>query len=357
MVEELDPQKYHIFSKKQIKLMSLLVVLILMLLIPPALYFYYKFAVFRPSQTSNEVTFEIKSGSSVSEIANELEKQKAINSDSLFTFYVLLNGMDKNIQAGVYTIPAGSSIVDIAEMVQHGVNDIVVTFLEGWRVEEYAREASTKFEKIDYRKFVALGTPYEGYLFPDTYQFNKEVQEEEMINELSRTFNEKTQDILTDENLRKAGLTKEEAVIFASIVEREVHTELDRPLVAGILIKRWKNGMQLDADATTQYAVAINDLCPPENKNVCVPTFEEIEKFEWWPKELTVENLEYESPYNTRNTTGLPPAPISSVSQSALKAVLNYKESNYWYYLTDPSGVAHYSETIEEHNQNIAEFL
>jgi UPF0755 protein len=139
------------------------------------------------------------------------------------------------------------------------------------------------------------------------------------------------------------------------LVEREVFNETDRPIVAGILIKRWKEGMKLDVDATTQYAIAINKLCKSEG--YCIPTLEEFMQLEWWAKKLTQEDLNFDSPYNTRLKVGLPPAPIAAVSTSALNAVLNYQTTPYYFYLTDVNGVAHYAKTLAEHNANITKYL
>lgn len=364
--EPMDPDKYHIIGPKQIRPFLLIVLLMLLLLVPPVAWSYYKFAVFRPSQTAKEVTFEIKQGESLTEIASRLGDTEAINSDFLFMVYVLANKLDKSIQAGIYTIPAGSNIVDVAAKFQHGVNDIDITFIEGWRVEEYARAAVQKYNKIDYKEFLMLALKKEGYLFPDTYSFNKDVNEREMIEALENNFNKKTKEIVTQENLQGAGLTKEQAVIFASIVEREMRDADDRPKIAGILIKRWRNGMKLDADATTQYAVVLDRICPsPEDfeerviNSFCSYYVEpsELLEIDWWPKGLTQDEIDVENPYNTRKVLGLPPAPISSFSQSSLEAVVNYEETEYWYYLTDDRGVTHYAETLEEHNQNIVKFL
>jgi UPF0755 protein len=278
----------------------------------------------------------------------------------LFNLYIYLNKFDRNIQAGIYVIPAGTSVVELAQMFQTGKLDIQITFLEGWRLEEYAREASSIYENIDYKKFMDLARPYEGYLFPDTYIFNKEVEEEEMIDYLIETFNNKTEDILTPQNLRNTGLTKEEAVIMASILEKEARSDDDRHVIAGILMKRLSEGMQLDADATVQYAVAITQLCPLTEEVtdiICAPPLEELLELDWWPDDLTQEDLETKSSYNTRLQTGLPPAPISSVGISSLSAVLNFESTDYYFYLHDPKGDVHYAVTLDEHNVNIQQYL
>lgn len=355
MSEELDPEKYHVLDARKKKIVVSILFFIFVVLIPSLSFVYYKSAVFRPSQTAKEANFEIKSGDSVFDIAQMLSDKEAINSEFLFILYAFLNKSDTNIQAGTYKIPAGTSLVQLVDKLSHGRNDVTLTFLEGWRVEQFAILASQRLSGVEYDDFMDTAAPLEGYLFPDTYYFNIDADEESVIEKLSDNFKQKTKDILTDENLKRAGLTEKQAVIFASMVEREVSNPEDRPVVAGILIKRWKEGLKLDVDATTQYSAALNRLC--QSDTVCVPTLDQIYNLQWWPKDLTREELDREDPYNTRAVVGLPPAPISSVSLSSLSAVLNYEETPYYYYLTDKSGVTHFSRTIDEHNQNVSMYL
>jgi UPF0755 protein len=355
MSEELDPEKYHVLTSKKKKIIILILLLVFLIIIPALSFAYYKVAVFRPSQTEKEANFEIGKGDSVFEIASMLYEKEAINSEFLFILYVFLNRKDTNIQAGSYTVPAGTSLVSLVDTLSRGRNDIKLTFLEGWRVEQFAVLASQNLEKIDYHGFLEKAKSYEGYLFPDTYFFNKDAEDEELIEKMRDTFDNKTKDILGENNLQKAGLTKEQAIIFASMVEREIKKPDDRAVVAGILIKRWKEGMMLDVDATTQYAVALKRLC--EGEEYCTPSLEEINEFNWWQNNLTREELDEENPYNTRAVVGLPPSPISSVSRSSLLAVVNYEETPYYFYLTDGDGVTRYARTLEEHNQNIATYL
>ncbi len=358
MSEALDPNRYHIvgpITKKKFIIAGLLVVFILL---PAFLVYYYNLAIHRPSQMDKEITFEIKSGESTPEIATNLMQKNAINSEFLFSLYVFINKLDRNIQAGAYTIPVGTSLVDLVEAFQHGTKDVKLTFIEGWRMEQYGLLAAGKLGKVGYNDFVNKASEFEGYLFPDTYYFNEETQEDALINKLRETFDTKTKDLFTSDKLQKSGLTREQVVILASIVEREANKEEDRPIVAGVLIARFKQGLRLDADATTQYAVVPMYLCtisPPNS--FCAPALEELTGFNWWQKNLSQADLEFDSKYNTRKYEGLPPRPISNPSLSAIKAVIDYRESDYLYYLTDKAGVTHYAKTLEEHDTNVAKFL
>jgi len=355
MSEELDPTKYHTMTPKKKRILVIGLLFFFFIIFPILAFSYYKVALNRPSQAGKEVAIEIGKGQSVFEIAGALGDKGAINSPFLFALQVFLTGSESGIQAGTYTIKAGASLAQVIEQLKHGTNDVTVTFIEGWRVEEFARLASQSLSKIDYKGFVDLASNSEGCIFPDTYFLNKDIQEEDLVNLLKDTFNQKTADVLTDENIRKTGLSKEQIVIMASLVEREVSKNDDRPIVAGILLKRLREGMKLDVDSTIQYAVAMQRLC--KGSGYCIPTLDQYMKLNWWPTDLTQEELNIDSPYNTRINVGLPPTPISSVSVSSLNDVISPQDTPYYYYLTGKDGITHYAKTLEEHNANIAKYL
>jgi UPF0755 protein len=355
MAEPLDPAKFHILTKKGNLILGVVAAVVLLVLMPVFGYFYYSIAINRPAQTDKDHTITIKSGQSVFETAHQLYQANLVNSEFLFNLYVKFSNKEDNIQAGVYKIPAGASIVALVDLFGHGTDDVKITFLDGWRLEEYVREASKYLPNVSRTQFMRMASGFEGQLYPDTYYFQSDANEETLINKLKETFNAKTKDILTPEALKKADLTKEQAMVFASIVEREVSNDQDRPIVAGILIKRWRNGELIGADATTQYAVASKRVCSAENSIDCQNML--VENLNWWPSDLNTVELQSDSPYNTRKNVGLPPTPISSFGLSALKAVLNSTDTEYNYYLTDTQGITHFAKTYAEHMANISKYL
>ena len=358
----LDPNKYHVLSSSKKKKLVAILLLAVLFLGPLMFFLYYGFAVNRPAQTSYEGEYVIEEGTTVSQLAEDLQARNLINSVFLFKVYLKLNNLENNIQAGVYQIPAGSSVADLAKIFQSGKNDASITFIEGWRTEEVALRASEKFKNVDFRDFVEQAKSSEGYLFPDTYYFNAAVSEEDIIAQMKSNFDEKTKDILTSERLAKQGLTKEQAVIFASILEREINNKDDMPVVAGILIKRFKDGELIGADATTQYVMANTEACSlsfqkESSPSYCLLDANRAKQVNWWPKDITIEALENPNVYNTRKIVGLPPAPISNPGEAALKAVVDAQPSEYYFYLSDSQGVTHFAKTLEEHNQNIQDYL
>ena len=226
------------------------------------------------------------------------------------------------------------SLQDLVKNLQTGSEDIWVTLIEGWRVEEMEEEISSKLG-VRSSEFVAVAK--EGYMFPDTYLFPKEATSEYITDTLRKTFDKRlTQELRA--KIRSQGLTEEQGVILASIEEREGRSNKVRTQIAGILLKRYKIGMGLNADATIQYILGYQ----PNEKS-------------WWKRNLTREDLKVISPYNTYLHAGLPPTPISNPGLSSLQAVANADSlTPFIYYYHDSQGNSYYAKTLEEHNENVA---
>jgi UPF0755 protein len=139
------------------------------------------------------------------------------------------------------------------------------------------------------------------------------------------------------EGLKRQGLSIYEAVILASIVERETVVEDEMPLIASVFLNRLAAGMPLEADSTAQYALGYQE-----------------EAKTWWKNPLSLDDLQVDSPYNTYLHGGLPPGPISNPGLNALKAVAFPAQADYFYFRAacDGSGEHHFAETFEEHVQN-----
>jgi len=340
-----------------------ILIFILVLLAAFGAWVYYRAAVNRSSQITEAKELSIEKGMGVSEIGNQLYDQGLINSKFLFKVYLKLNNLGATLEAGEYDIPAGLDMKETVKYLQHGTFDLKITFLEGWRREQMAAYAYQIFKDNSptggsisnsfVNKFLKESEGAEGYLFPDTYHVEEGITAKELVSLLRDTFNEKfNEDLKT--KAKQRGLSAEEVVILASIVEREVAEQGDREKVAGILIKRWREDWPLEADATIQYAVAsINNPLVVESKQQSVLSDQQ----EWWPKKLMDADLNIESPYNTRKYKGLPPGPICNPGLDALKAVVNFEETPYWFYLSDEEGNTHFSKSLDEHNQNVIKYL
>ncbi len=297
------------------------------------------------SDTKTKV-FVIPKGAGVSEIAKKLKEENLIKSELAFKIYINQNKLKDKLQAGSYKLSSSMSVAELVGNLQTGSEDIWITLIEGWRVEEMAEALSSKFvfqekngasQQIQSSKFLEEAKGLEGYLFPDTYLFPKDATASYIIDTLRKTFDSKfNEDLKT--KIRSKGLTEKEGVILASIVEREARSQKVREEVASILLKRFRIGMGLNADATLQYILGYQ----PAEKS-------------WWKRHLSSEDKKVDSPYNTYMYRGLPPKPICNPSLSSLQAVANANpNTQYLYYYHDSKGNSYYAKTLEEHNQNVA---
>lgn len=301
------------------------------------------------SNDNKSQDFLIIKGQGVGEIAQKLEVQGFIKNKIAFRVYVQTKGMDKKIQAGEYRLSPDMSLQQIVLVLISGPKEIWVTYPEGLRREEIAvRTIKTlgiegSLANDFMQEFLKSSDGEEGFLSPDTYLFSKDVKAETVAKKLRSTFDAKISGRML-EDIRKSSLTVQEIVTLASIIERETNTNDERPIVAGILLKRIQKGWPLQVDATLQYLIATRR---------CKTNLMECE---WW-KPPTVQDKKVSSGYNTYQNFGLPPGPIANPSLSSIEAVVYSKDSLYWFYLHGSGGKIHYAETIEEHNENIRKYI
>jgi UPF0755 protein len=308
-----------------------------------SLFIYYHQSV-KPvnHQDNNPVTVVIPKGATLDDITQKLNAAGLIRSPLVFKITVSKLGLSRQIQAGSFKFSPAQTTEEIAKGLTKGTSDLWITLLEGWRREEVAEALSVTFleagSDFDKKAFLELTEGKEGYLFPDTYLVPVSSTPERIVNLLTFTFDAK----ITDE-FRQAlvgrNKTVEQAVIMASLIEREAKTTESRRLVSGILWKRMENDWPLQVDATLQYALGFNQATA-----------------DWWSPP-TAAQKEINSPYNTYKNLGLPPAPIANPSLDSLEAAIFPQDSDYWYYLTGLDGRMYYATTLDEHNQNIANHL
>jgi len=287
------------------------------------------------SQSTAEKLFVIQKGESSSSVADRLKRENLIKNALAFKILVYLRGFSDKIQAGDFRLRPSLSAQEIAKALTHGTLDIWLTFPEGWRREEFTQRLAANLENFDNQEFLALTKDFEGYFFPDTYLIPKDASASMVLGIFQKNFEKKFTSSL-ETAAEKKNLTREQVLILASLVEREAKHEKDKPIVAGILIKRWRNDWPLQVDATLQYAKG--------------------SQLEWWPK-VTAQDKKINSLYNTYQSKGLPPAPICNSGLDSIKAVINSQETDYWFYLSDKQGQMHYAQTSDEHNQNIVRYL
>ncbi len=295
-------------------------------------------------------SFSIAAGESAFSIAERLQQVRLISDSQTLLDYLVYTGLDLSIQSGDYKLSPALSMIDIARALQDATPaDINFVILRGWRMEEIAASLPTSGLDISPDAFIsAAQTPrqipnletnpvsMEGFFYPDAYILPRQTTVDQLLDVMARNF---AQHISADMRAGFAaqGLNPYQAVTLASIVERESIHDEEQPLIASVFLNRLKIGMTLGSDPTVQYALGYDSA----NQT-------------WWKNPLSLDDLKFDSPYNTYLYAGLPPAPIANPSLSALQAAAFPEVSSYYYFQAkcDNSGYHNFAATFEEHMAN-----
>lgn len=295
------------------------------------------------------ITFSINTGESASMVAEKLETMGIISDADPLVDYWLYKGLDRLIQSGVYLIQPDTTLLSIAiNLVNNYPEEINFAFLAGWRIEEIENLLRTTgifpydvgFQEVEKASIGNCFPPelrtlssVEGFLFPGAYQLPKNLLPEEILCSFSEKFFESIPPNY-EELVNEQGLTFYEAVILASIIQREVINAEEAPIIAGIFINRLNAHMPLQSDPTVQYAIA-----------------SDMDHINWWKSPLETDDLQIDSPYNTYINKGFPPSPICNPDINSLLAIASPKRTNYLYFRSscDQSSTHIFSETYQQH--------
>jgi len=288
-----------------------------------------------PVDTSNKI-FVVSKGEGVRSIASRLKAEHLIKDPIGFFLTVKLTRLDEKLQAGDFRLSPSMNLKTLSEALTHGSLDAWVTILEGWRNEEIALKLAQALN-IPETEFTKVAR--QGYMFPDTYLLPKTASASAVSLVFENNFAQRVTPLLRNGIVSK-GLTFEQGITLASIVEREGDSDSDRPTIAAVLLKRFKNDWPLQADATIQYILGYQ----PDEKS-------------WWKKTIFDEDKKIKSAYNTYIQVGLPPTPICNPGLASITAVAAASDTPFWYYLHDTKGEVHFAKTLEEHNSNVRKYL
>lgn len=294
-------------------------------------------------------TFELVSGVGVLELGKQLETKGIISSQYAFAWEVATKRLSRKLIAGEYELSGAESIQSILVAFTSGKvvsHDVKVTFPEGFTIElmadrlrgkglpgdDFEKEAMKPGlawrDKYPFLKSIPQGGSLEGFLFPDTYHFAPDVSAMDIIETMLDNF-----DTRIPEKLRADAAKKHaqfyDALIVASIVEEEGNNKENRGYIAGIFINRLKIGQPLQSDVTVNYASGVHK------------------------QKLSLDDIDLDSKFNTYKYPGLPPTPITNPGLESITASIYPTESEYFYFITDPTnGQAYYARTFEEHVKN-----
>lgn len=287
------------------------------------------------SSVSRKIPFNIENGTPTSVIATELKQKNVIKSDWAFELYIRNNKSLGSIQAGQYLLDQNQSVAEIAKIITSGkVATDLVTILPARNLEQIkqnfvksgytAEEVEKALNPDNYSSHPSLvdkpkGASLEGYLFPETFQTTANTTLEDVIKMSLDELNKKlTKEVI--EGFKKQGLNIHQALSLGSIVENESATADDRAKVASVFLNRLAIKMRLESNATDEYSAS-------------------------------------NPGYDTYKIDGLPPGPISNVSQSTIQAVANPSKTDYLFFVTaDDLKTTYFSKTAEEHASLVREY-
>jgi len=324
------------------------------------LFFLYREIFIATAQDTERLTFEVKEGESVSRLADRLKEENIIRSPFMFKLYTRLKNIDTNIQSGFYVVNGPITLTKVAGELLYsaGTSERTITIIPGWDLNDMAKYfekegiasstefytltgspgkfgpwASSTFQNFSLLKTKPQNVSLEGYFAPETYRIYKDESLESILKRLlSHREKELTAEMLAEIN--RQGKTVHEILTLASIVEKEVKSDTDKAKVADLFWRRIEIGMGLQADSTVHYLSG-----------------REGDVF------TKAEERQIDSLYNTYKYRDLPPGPIANPSLSSIMAVIYPEKNNYFYFLTNSTGEVKYGRTLDEHNQNVYQYL
>ncbi|MBO6520290.1 MAG: endolytic transglycosylase MltG [Rhodospirillales bacterium] len=313
------------------RLFIFIVVLILLAgAVAGAGFFWLQTAYTASSHTDTDKIIVIERGSSVASIARQLQEEGLIQYARVFRLGIRLIADRRPLQAGEYRIPAQASAAEIASILKSGEQVVHKTTLaEGLssiQIVDLLRDEPLLAGKIE-------TVPPEGTLLPETYHFHRGETRTEILRRMRTALDDVLSELWATRAADLPFSTREEAMILASIVEKETAVEAERELVAGVFVNRMKKGMRLQSDPTVVYGITrgAGPLGRPLSRG----------------------DLDAETAYNTYRIDGLPPTPIANPGRASIAAVLNPAKTDALYFVADGSGGHAFAKTLDEHNRNV----
>ncbi len=291
-------------------------------------------------QVKEKQIYQVTHGASIGTVAQDLRNEKWINSELFFNSLSKLIGANKKLQSGHYQIYPNMSVMTFLENISSGnVVTTKVTLIEGKTLNHYfaqlSSNSSLRSEHTLEEVMQSLGIrpPYDGWFYPETYQFN---YGESVRNVLARSFQvmqEKVNELWDNRAQNLPFKSPYEAIILASLIEKETALDEEKSLISGVFIRRLERGMRLQTDPTVIYALGDSYQAP-----------------------LKKSDLKVDSLYNTYKYNGLPPGAISSVGYESLYAAFHPDDGNELYFVSKRDGSHAFASNYEEHKDNIKKY-
>jgi UPF0755 protein len=305
---------------------------------------FFRFQYQTVSIADSERTFTIQSGSNIKSIAQQLSLEKIIDDPWLFILLAKIKGVETSVRAGEYQLQQSQSPSDLLELFTKGPSiQYSFTIIEGWAFRQMMQELqrqtiikNTLRGKSDTEIMAALGYQGqhpEGLFFPDTYSFPKGTTD---IDFLKRAYQLMQSHLQREWDSREPGLpisTSYDALILASIIEKETGVAYERPLIASVFTQRLRKNMRLQTDPTVIYGLG-----------------------ETFDGDIRFRDLKKDTPYNTYLHKGLTPTPIALPGLDALRAALHPADNKALFFVAKGDGTHYFSNTLDEHNKAVSKY-
>jgi len=285
--------------------------------------------------------FQVKAGSSIGEVAQELSEKKIIKSKSFFTTLSKLLNANKKLKSGYYELKPNTSVLTFIDQISRGDTlKTKITLIEGKTIQYYFDQLSkdpsitsnSSFDQI--MNSIGVNKPFDGWFYPETYIFNYGESIENVLMKSHETMKSKLSQLWEERDKSIPLNSPYQAIILASLIENETALDYEKPLISSVFIGRLNLNMRLQTDPTVIYALGEN-YSPP----------------------LTRSDLQFDHPYNTYRNKGLPPGAISSVGYQSLYAALHPAKGNDLYFVAKKDGSHAFASTYDEHKENIKKYL
>ena len=313
--------------------------IILLLIIVIALASVFISTIKKPLKISQSEVVNVEEGDSFYSIINSLSNEKKIKSPFIIKIYAKLTGLDLEVVPGSHTLEKGMSVKDIAKTLKdiNNANAITITIPEGFNIEDIATRVEekgicTKDEFLSAVKSYPLPSyvkdnpdkryNLEGFLFPDTYNFEIGVEPEYIIETMIKRFEEVWNEITEGLDIKEDDIEK--IINVASIIEKEARVDEDRPLIASVIYNRLEQDMPLQIDATVIYAHG------------------------YYIENVRNRHLAIETNNNTYLHKGLPVGPICNPGAPSIKAALNPANTNYLFYLLASDDEHYFTDNYDD---------
>jgi len=325
-------------GKVLIGIASVVAVVLIAVFVRVLLHFRY---VETPLAVSGDYILMVEQGSNLTRVLERLEVEGIIPSALDLRLYARFNQPGIRLQAGEYKLD--SSLVGRTLLQKLARGDVVyhrLSLIEGWTIEQ-ALSAIQQHEAVravlrdveDLRERLALESSPEGLFFPDTYSFVRGTTDLELLSQAHQLMNRELEQAWAERDSGLPYATPYEMLIMASIIEKETGLASERQQIAGVFVRRLRQGMRLQTDPTVIYGLG--------------------KEFDG---NLTRTHLQTDTPWNTYTREGLPPTPIALPGRAALLASAHPDDSNALYFVSKGDGSHHFSATLQEHNEAVRRY-